>query len=65
MVTSEQIAMLREQKHVYLRGLQRGRREDTCKFITKAIGPWQENVHTGEVAGNEPAVRVFVVQSDE
>jgi len=77
MVTSEQIAMLREQKQGYLVGLQRRRREDSYEFIKKATGPWQEcwsgvrskggdyQTLVQEVAGKEPGVRVFVVHSDE
>lgn len=77
MVTSDNIAMLRGQKHGYLVGLQRRRREETYEFIQRATGPWQEcpsgvgnkegayRTLVQEVAGNEPGVRVFVVHSEE
>jgi transposase len=77
MVTTDNIAMLREQKQGYLVGLQRRRREDIYELINRATGPWQEcPVKAGkkegdsktlvqEVASDEPGVRVFVVHSEE
>ncbi|MBT9165661.1 MAG: hypothetical protein DDT25_00315 [Chloroflexi bacterium] len=77
MVTSDNVAMLREQKHGYLVGLQRRQREDIYEIINRAKGPWQEcRARVGkkegdsktlvqEVAGGEPGVRVFVVHSEE
>lgn len=75
MVTSDDITMLREQKHGYLVGLQRRRRENIYELINRATGPWQECPVRGgkkegktlvqEVAGDEPGVRVFVVHSGE
>jgi len=77
MVTSDNIAMLRQRKQGYLVGLQRRRREDIYEMINRATGPWEEcpareaNKGEGhktlvqEVAGDEPGVRVFVVHSEE
>jgi transposase len=74
MVTSDNIAMLRERKQGYLVGLQRRRREDIYELINRATGSWQEcpsregeNCQTlvQEVAADEPGVRVFVVHSEE
>jgi transposase len=77
MVTSDNVAMLRERKQGYLVGLQRRRRQDIYGLIMKATGPWQEclpksGIKEGasrtlvqEVAGEEPGVRVFVVHSEE
>jgi transposase len=77
MVTSDNVAMLREQKQGYLVGLQRRRREDIYELISRATGPWQECPSRGgkrgensktlvqEVAGDGPGVRVFVVHSEE
>lgn len=77
MVTSDNLALLRERKQGYLVGLQRRQREDIYQLISKAAGSWQEcpggpeNSRAGcrtlvqEVAGDRPGVRVFVVSSDE
>ena len=77
MVTSDNLAMLRERKQGYLVGLQRRRREDIYELINRATGPWQEcpsGVGAGraacrtlvqEVPGDKPGVRVFVVHSEE
>ena len=77
MVTSDNVAMLREQGHGYLVGLQRRRREDIYELINRATGSWQEcparvkeregepKTLVQEVAGDEPGVRVFVVHSEE
>jgi transposase len=77
MVTSDNIAMLREQKQGYLVGLQRRRREDIYELINRTTGPWQEcparagkkegdcKTLVQEVASDEPGVRVFVVHSEE
>jgi transposase len=75
MVTSDNVAMLREQKHGYLVGLQRRRREDIYELINKATGTWQEcpakkgdgapETLVQEVAGEEAGGRVFVVHSEE
>lgn len=77
MVTTDNVAWVRERGHGYLVGLQRRRREEVYRLIGKAQGPWLEcpnprgpegdgpNTWVQEVAGEEPAVRVFVVQSQE
>jgi transposase len=77
MVTSDNIAMLREHKQGYLVGLQRRRREDIYEMINRATGSWKEcpakvgdkgegrKTLVQEVAGDEPGVRVFVVHSEE
>jgi len=77
MVTSDNLAMLRERNQGYLVGLQRRRREDIYQFIMKATGPWQEcppamgakaagsQTLVQEVVGDHPEVRVFVVHSEE
>ena len=77
MVTSDNLAMLRERKQGYLVGLQRRRREDVYELIMKARGPWQEcpskavakasdaRTLVQEVTGEWPGVRVFVVHSEE
>jgi len=77
MVTTDNLAWVRERGHGYLVGLQRRRREEVYRLIGKAQGVWLECPnppgHEGdgpktwvqEVAGEEPGVRVFVVQSQE
>lgn len=76
MVTTDNLAWLRERGHGYLVGLQRRRREEVYRLIQAAQGPWLECPAPGgkgdgpktwvqEVAGEEPGVRVFVVQSQE
>lgn len=78
MVTTDNLAMLREQGQGYIVGLQRRRREDIYEIIMRATGSWQEcssasgrtGVKSGrtmvqEVAGDQPGVRVFIVHSEE
>jgi hypothetical protein len=70
MVTSDNLAMLREKQQGYLVGLKRRRREGVYELIQRATGEWQEcpgdaATLVQEVAGDEPGVRVFVVQSEE
>ena len=77
MVTSDNLAMLRERKQGYLVGLRRRRREDIYELIMKATGPWQEcpsqvgakesglRTLVQEVPGDGAGVRVFVVHSEE
>jgi transposase len=77
MVTSDNLAMLRERKHGYLVGLQRRRREDIYELIMRATGPWQEcpsqvgakesgpRTLVQEIPGDGAGVRVFVVHSEE
>jgi len=72
MVTSDNVALLRQHGHGYLVGLQRRRREEIYRLIQKATGPWLEcpsgdgpKTYVQEVSGNEAGVRVFVVHSEE
>lgn len=78
MVTTDNLAMLRERGQGYLVGLQRRRREDIYDLIMKATGSWEEcpsnRGRTGvksrrtmvqEVGGDQPGVRVFIVDSEE
>jgi transposase len=79
MVTTDNIAWLRERGHGYLVGLQRRRREEVYRMVQQAQGPWLEcpvGVSAGErkeapqtwvqeVAGDAAGVRVFVVHSEE
>lgn len=77
MVTTDNLAWLRQRGHGYLVGLQRRRREEIYRLIQLAQGPWQEcpkppgnkgdspKTWVQEVAGEEPGVRVFVAMSQE
>jgi len=79
MVTAANLARVREQKHGYVVGLQRRRREAVYRYIERATGPWADcpvgraaqeravapKTQVQEVASDEPGVRVFVVQSEE
>jgi transposase len=80
MVTIQNLALLRQRGQGYLVGLKRRRNEQVNGYIQAAAqGPWQEcpvgitalerekvpRTMVTEVAGEEPGVRVFVVQSEE
>jgi hypothetical protein len=80
MVTIQNLALLRERGQGYLVGLKRRRNEQVNGYIQAATqGRWQEcpvgisarekdevpRTMVTEVAGQEPGVRVFVVQSEE
>ena len=80
MVTIQNLALLRQRGQGYLVGLKRRRNEQVRGYIEAAAqGRWQEcpvgicarekekppRTMVTEVAGEEPGVRVFVVQSEE
>ena len=80
MVTIENLALLRQRGQGYLVGLRRRRNEQVNGYIQAAAqGRWQQcpvgisarekdkppRTMVTEVAGEEPGVRVFVVQSEE
>jgi len=79
MVTSANLARVRERKHGYVVGLQRRRREAIYRYIERATGPWTDcpvgraareraaapKTQVQEVASDEPGIRVFVAQSEE
>src|SRR6516162_4261189 len=80
MVTIQNLALLRQRGQGYLVGLKRRRNQQVDRYIQAAAqGPWQEcpvgitamerekvpRTVVTEVAGEEPGVRVFVVQSEE
>lgn len=79
MVTSANLARVRERQHGYVVGLQRRRRQAVYRYIERATGPWTDcpvgrtareraevpKTQVQEVASDEPGLRVFVVQSDE
>ena len=80
MVTIENLALLRQRGQGYLVGLKRWRNAQVNRYIEAAAqGRWQEcpvgitarekekppRTMVAEVAGEEPGVRVFVVQSEE
>jgi transposase len=79
MVTSANLARVRERQHGYVVGLQRRRREAVYRYIERATGPWTDcpvgrtareraavpKTQVQEVPSDEPGLRVFVVQSDE
>ena len=80
MVTIQNLALLRQRGQGYLVGLKRRRNEQVDRYIQAAAqGPWQDcpvgitamerekvpRTMVTEVAGEEPNVRVFVVQSEE
>src|SRR6266508_1687818 len=78
MVTSGNLARVREHKHGYVVGLQRRRREAVYRYIERATGPWLDcpvgraareraagpTTQVQEVASDEPGGRVFVAQSE-
>ena len=80
MVSIQNLALLRQREQGYLVGLKRRRNEQVNSYIQAAAqGRWQEcpvgitarekaeppRTMVREVAGEEPGVRVFVVQSEE
>ena len=79
MVTSANLARVRDRKHGYVVGLQRRRREAVYRYIERATGPWTDcpvgiaareraeapKTQVQEVSSDEPGVRVLVVQSEE
>jgi len=79
MVTSDNVERLRTANQGYVVGLRRRRRRQVLRYIERATGKWQEcpvgitasekenppKTQVQEVAGDEPGVRVFVVQSEE
>ena len=80
MVSIQNLALLRQREQGYLVGLKRRRNEQVKGYIEAAAqGQWQEcpvgitarekevapRTMVTEVAGEEPGVRVFVVQSEE
>ena len=80
MVTIQNLALLRQRGQGYLVGLKRRRNQQVDRYIQAAAqGPWQDcpvgitamerekvpRTMVTEVAGEEPNVRVFVVQSEE
>jgi transposase len=80
MVTVQNLALLRQRGQGYLVGLKRRRNEQVNRYIQAAAqGQWQEcpvgitalekekvpRTMVTEVVGEEPGVRVFVVQSEE
>src|SRR5271165_467173 len=80
MVSIQNLALLRQREQGYLVGLKRRRNEQVNGYIQAAAqGQWQEcpvginarekqvvpRTMVTEVAGEEPGVRVFVVQSEE
>jgi transposase len=79
MVTSRNLALVREHGHGYIVGRNRRRSGEVFDYIQSATGPWIEcpvgivarekatppKTLVQEVASKEPGVRVFVVHSDE
>ncbi len=79
MVTSDNVAFLREAQQGYVVGLNRRRSERVYQYIESAKGPWQdcplgkaasesanpERTRVQEVPSDEPGVRVFVAHSEE
>ncbi len=79
MVTSHNLALVREHGHGYIVGRNRRRSGEVFDYIQSATGPWIEcpvgivarekatppKTLVQEVASKEPGVRVFVVHSDE
>jgi len=79
MVTSANLARVRERQHGYVVGLQRRRREAVYRYIERATGPWRDcpvgraareraegpKTQVQEVPSDEPGVRVFVARSEE
>jgi transposase len=79
MITSDNLALIREREQGYVLGLQKRRSARIHEYIEKATGPWQEcpagitaressttmKTTVQEVDSGESGVRVFVVHSDE
>ena len=79
MVTSDNLELLRSRKQGYVVGLNRRRREKVYHYIERATREWTEcplaivsremanppRTYVQEVPSDEPAVRIFVAQSDE
>jgi transposase len=79
MVTSHNLALVREHGHGYIVGRNRRRSGEVFDYIQSATGPWIEcpvgivarekatppKTSVQEVASKEPGVRVFVVHSEE
>jgi transposase len=79
MVTSHNLALVREQGHGYIVGRNRRRSGEVFDYIQSATGPWIEcpvgivarekatppKTFVQEVSAKEPGVRVFVVHSEE
>jgi hypothetical protein len=79
MVTSHNLALVREHGHGYIVGRNRRRSGEVFDYIQSATGPWTEcpvgitarekqtppKTLVQEVASKEPGVRVFVVHSEE
>src|ERR1700730_17566108 len=79
MVTSHNLALVREHGHGYIVGRNRRRSGEVFDYIQSATGPWIEcpvgitrratatppKTLVQEVAAKEPGVRVFVVHSEE
>jgi len=79
MVTTDNIALLRERGQGYLVGLKRRRNQEVYRYIERAQGPWQEcpagiaasekatppRTRVQEVASDEAGVRIFVAHSEE
>jgi len=79
MVTSPNLALVREHGHGYIVGRNRRRSGEVFDYIQSATGPWiecpvgitarekstQPKTLVQEVASKEPGVRVFVVHSEE
>ena len=79
MVTSHNLALVREHGHGYIVGRNRRRSGEVFDYIQSATGPWIEcpvgivarekatppKTLVQEVASKEPGVRVFVVHSEE
>jgi transposase len=79
MVTSHNLALVREQGHGYIVGRNRRRSGEVFDYIQSATGPWIEcpvgmvarekatppKTFVQEVPAKEPGVRVFVVHSEE
>jgi transposase len=79
MVTTDNVALLRQRGQGYLVGLKRRRNQEVYRYIESAQGPWEEcpagiaaaekarppHTRVQEVAGDRPGVRIFVAHSDE
>jgi transposase len=79
MVTADNLDLLRSREQGYVVGLNRRRRADVFGYIEAANGPWIDcpagitarekaappKTRVQEVAGKQPGLRVFVVQSEE
>ncbi|MCI0356257.1 MAG: IS1634 family transposase, partial [Acidobacteria bacterium] len=79
MVTSDNLELLRSQGQGYIVGLNRRRSETVYRYIERATGSWIDlpvgisagektivpRTQVQEVASDQPAVRVFVVRSEE